>query len=423
MSLSETLFARAKKVMPGGVNSPVRAFQSVGGTPRFIRAAKGSKIYDADGIEYLDYIGSWGPMILGHGNREVEAAVMQAVGNGLSFGACTEQEVQLAELVCQHIPHIEMIRMVSSGTEAVMSALRLARGYTHRDKVIKFAGCYHGHSDSMLIKAGSGALTFGSPDSAGVTKGAVADTLSAKYNDLDSVEALFAHNKDKIACVIVEPVAANMGVAVPKEGFLSGLRELCDANGSLLIFDEVITGFRLCFGGASQFFSVTPDLVTYGKIIGGGMPVGAYGGKREIMEHVSPLGPVYQAGTLSGNPIAMAAGIATLRYLLNHPEVYDKINSLAQYMVDEIRKLTTYTVNHIGSLFSLFFTKEAVYDYDGALKSDTAKYAVYFNRMLQHNIYMPPAQFEAVFISNAHTRDDVDYTIQTIGNILKEDMQ
>ena len=248
-------------------------------------------------------------------------------------------------------------------------------------------------------------------------------SLFGKYNDLDSVEALFAHNKDKIACVIVEPVAANMGVAVPKEGFLSGLRELCDANGSLLIFDEVITGFRLCFGGASQFFSVTPDLVTYGKIIGGGMPVGAYGGKREIMEHVSPLGPVYQAGTLSGNPIAMAAGIATLRYLLNHPEVYDKINSLAQYMVDEIRKLTTYTVNHIGSLFSLFFTKEAVYDYDGALKSDTAKYAVYFNRMLQHNIYMPPAQFEAVFIGNAHTRDDVDYTIQTIGNILKEDMQ
>ncbi|MCR4962457.1 MAG: glutamate-1-semialdehyde 2,1-aminomutase [Firmicutes bacterium] len=420
MSISETWFARAQNVMPGGVNSPVRAFRSVGGGPRFIRAAKGSKIYDVDGNEYLDYIGSWGPMILGHAHEEVEAAVMQAVKNGLSFGACSEPEVRLAELVCGNIPHVEMIRMVSSGTEAVMSALRLARGYTRRDKVIKFAGCYHGHSDSMLIKAGSGALTFGVPDSAGVTKGAVADTLSAKYNDLDNVRALFAENKDKIACVIVEPVAANMGVAGPRDGFLQGLRDLCDANGSLLIFDEVITGFRLCFGGAGQYFGVIPDLVTYGKIIGGGMPVGAYGGKKEIMSQVSPLGPVYQAGTLSGNPVAMAAGIAALQYLLDHPQVYDKINALGEYMAQEIRKRTRYTVNQVGSLLSLFFTEETVGDYDEALRSDTAKYAAYFHKMLEHGIYLPPAQFEAVFISDAHSRADVDHTVETIGKVLQE---
>lgn len=420
MSISEALFERAKEVMPGGVNSPVRAFRSVGGTPRFIASAKGSRMKDVDGNEYIDYIGSWGPMILGHCKDEVETAVINAVKNGLSFGASTQMEVEVAELICKNIKHIEMIRMVSSGTEAVMSALRLARGYTNRDKIIKFEGCYHGHCDSMLVKAGSGALTFGAPDSSGVTKGAASDTLLASYNDLDSVASLFEKNRDEIACVIVEPVAANMGVIPPKDGFLQGLRELCDQNGSLLIFDEVITGFRLCFGGASEFYSVTPDLVTYGKIIGGGMPVGAYGGRREIMEKVSPVGSVYQAGTLSGNPIAMAAGFATLTYLLDNPSVYDKIKAMGQYMADEIRKITTYTVNQVGSLLCLYFTKEPVYDYASAIQSDTAKYAAYFNHMLKNHIYMAPAQFEAVFIGNEHSKEDIDDTVEVMQKILKD---
>lgn len=419
MNTSESLFARAVEVMPGGVNSPVRAFRSVGGSPRFIQSAKGSHITDVEGKNYLDYIGSWGPMILGHADDRVLQAVTEAAKDGLSFGASTEREVLLAELITKNIPHVEMIRMVSSGTEAVMSALRLARGFTGREKVIKFAGCYHGHSDSMLVKAGSGALTFGAPDSAGVTKGAAADTLLASYNDLDSVRTLLEENPGQVACIVVEPVAANMGVVLPEQGFLQGLRALCDRHGALLIFDEVITGFRLCFGGAAAFFQVIPDLVTYGKIIGGGMPVGAYGGRKDVMSHVSPSGTVYQAGTLSGNPIAMAAGLATLQALLDHPELYTHINLLGKQLADGLRE-TGYTVNHIGSLCGLFCTKEPVTDYRSAIRSDTAQYARYFNRMLQSGIYIAPAQFEAMFVSAAHTEEEIVTTIQTVKTILEE---
>lgn len=419
MNTSENLFARAVEVMPGGVNSPVRAFRSVGGSPRFIQSAKGSHITDVEGKTYLDYIGSWGPMILGHADDRVLQAVTEAAKDGLSFGASTEREVLLAELITKHIPHVEMIRMVSSGTEAVMSALRLARGFTGREKVIKFAGCYHGHSDSMLVKAGSGALTFGAPDSAGVTKGAAADTLLASYNDLKSVRTLLEENSEQVACIVVEPVAANMGVVLPEESFLQGLRALCDQHGALLIFDEVITGFRLCFGGAAAFFEVVPDLVTYGKIIGGGMPVGAYGGRKDVMSHVSPSGTVYQAGTLSGNPIAMAAGLATLQALLDHPELYTHINALGKQLADGLRE-TGCTVNHVGSLCGLFCTKEPVTDYQSAIQSDTAKYARYFNRMLQAGIYIAPAQFEAMFVSAAHTEKEIATTIQTAKTILEE---
>lgn len=419
MSVSEKLFERAKKVMPGGVNSPVRAFGAVGGAPRFIDRAKGSRIWDEDGRTYIDYISSWGPMILGHCDEDVEKAVAQAVKKGLSFGAATKAEVEIAELITQNIEHIDMIRMVNSGTEAVMSALRLARGYTGRDKIIKFEGCYHGHCDAMLVKAGSGALTFGNPDSSGVTKGAAEDTLIAKYNNLESVRRLFEENRDAVACVIVEPVAANMGVVPPEKGFLQGLRKLCDENNSLLIFDEVITGFRLSFGGAAEYFGVKPDIVTYGKIIGGGMPVGAYGGRREIMRMVSPEGSVYQAGTLSGNPIAMAAGKTMLTKLLENPNIYDDINKMGESAAQKIRGITDYTVNNVGSLCCLFFTKERVTDYESARKSDTDKYAAYFNGMLDGGIYVAPAQFEAMFISMAHTAEDIDKTISVMKNVLE----
>lgn len=418
MSVSDKLFERAKKVMPGGVNSPVRAFKSVGGSPRFITKAKGDRISDVDGNTYIDYIGSWGPMLLGHTDDDVENAVIEAVKNGLSFGASTELEVDIAELITQNIKHVDMIRMVNSGTEAVMSAVRLARGYTKKDKIIKFAGCYHGHCDSMLVKAGSGALTFSNPDSSGVTKGAAADTLIAQYNDLDSVVKLFDENKNGIACVIVEPVAANMGVVPPKDGFLQGLRKLCDENNALLIFDEVITGFRLCFGGAAEYFGITPDLVTYGKIIGGGMPVGAYGGRREIMSMVSPEGSVYQAGTLSGNPIAMTAGIVTLRKLLANPDVYENVNNMGRYMAEKMRKVTKYQVNNVGSLCCLFFADGEVYDYQSAVKSDTAKYAKYFNGMLENGIYVAPAQFEAMFVGNKHTKQDIDDTVEIMKKVI-----
>ncbi len=418
MSTSELLFKRAQEVMPGGVNSPVRAFKSVGGNPKFIKSAKGNKITDVDGNTYLDYIGSWGPMILGHADPDIIKAVQAATENGLSFGASTALEVEIAELITGNISHIEMIRMVSSGTEAVMSALRLARGYTQKEKIIKFAGCYHGHSDSMLVKAGSGALTFGAPDSKGVTVGTAQDTLIASYNDLNSVEDLFKENKDNVACVILEPVAANMGVVLPKDGFLKGLRELCNKYGALLIFDEVITGFRLSFGGAAEYFSVTPDLVTYGKIIGGGMPVGAYGGKKEIMSCVSPTGEVYQAGTLSGNPIAMTAGIVTLNKLKNNPNFYENINSLGKYFGEKLSEITDYTVNFVGSLSCMFFTKEKVLSFEDATKSDTALYSKYFGAMLDNKIYIAPAQFEAMFISNSHTKDDIDFTLDTISKVL-----
>lgn len=416
MTKSELLFERAKKVMPGGVNSPVRAFNAVGGAPRFIKSAKGAYIYDAEGREYLDYIGSWGPMILGHSNEKVLDAVKKTMVDGLSFGAATELEVLMAELITSIVKPVEMVRMVSSGTEAVMSALRLARGYTGREKIIKFSGCYHGHSDSMLVKAGSGALTNSNPDSSGVTKGAAKDTLLAEYNDVDSVAKLFDSNKGEVAAVIVEAVGANMGVVPPQKGFLEGLRKLCDENNALLIFDEVITGFRLSLGGAMEYFSVNADLVTYGKIIGGGMPVGAYGGRREIMENISPIGSVYQAGTLSGNPVAMTAGLVTLTELKNNPQIYTKINDMASRLANGIRKNTNFTVNNVGSLLCTFFTDGEVYDYETARSSDTKKYAEYFNYVINNGVYIAPAQFEAMFVSNAHTNDDIDKTIDIIKN-------
>ena len=410
---SEELFERAKKVMPGGVNSPVRAYRSVGMNPLFIARAKGNRIWDADGKEYIDFIGSWGPMILGHGDPDVLEAIEKQVKDGLSFGACTELEVEMAELITSHIPHVEMIRMVSSGTEATMSAIRVARGYTGRSKLIKFEGCYHGHSDSLLVKAGSGAMTFGNPDSAGVTKGAAEDTLVAEYNNLDSVRTLFEANPGEVACVIIEPVAANMGVIPPEEGFLQGLRKLCTQEGALLIADEVITGFRMGFAGASAYYGIEPDLVTYGKILGGGMPVGAYGGKKEVMECVSPVGPVYQAGTLSGNPVAMAAGLATLKKLLAHPEIYDRIEAHAKTLAENLREITEYTVNQIGSLLCVYHTSQPVSDYAGACTSDLEAFTATFRALLSKGIYTAPSQFEAMFLSAAFTDEDIEHVTET----------
>ena len=418
---SEALFERAVKCIPGGVNSPVRAFGSIGGTPRFIKKAKGSHIFEVDGNEYIDYIDSWGPCILGHDHPAIREAVVKAAENGLSFGCATEIEVEMAEFICESIPSIEMIRMVNSGTEAVMSALRAARGYTGRDKIIKFAGCYHGHSDAMLVSAGSGVMTSGVPDSAGVTKGCTQDTLTAVYNDLDSVRQIMEANEGQVAAVIVEPVGANMGVVLPKEGFLQGLRDLCTKNGALLIFDEVITGFRLGFTGAQGRFGVTPDLTTYGKIIGAGMPVGAYGGRKEVMEMVSPAGPVYQAGTLSGNPIAMAAGLTQLRILYENPDIYQKLEEKGEKLYGTIteilaEKQAPCRVNHIGSLGCVFFTTENVTDYASAKTSDTKAYADYFNYMLNHGVHLAPAQFEAMFLSDAHTSEDIEKTLELVRN-------
>ena len=418
---SEALFERAVKCIPGGVNSPVRAFGSIGGTPRFIKKAKGSHIFDVDGNEYIDYIDSWGPCILGHDHPAIREAVVKAAENGLSFGCATEIEMEMAEFICERIPSIEMIRMVNSGTEAVMSALRAARGYTGRDKIIKFAGCYHGHSDAMLVSAGSGVMTSGVPDSAGVTKGCTQDTLTAVYNDLDSVRKIMEANEGQVAAVIVEPVGANMGVVLPEEGFLQGLRDLCTKNGALLIFDEVITGFRLGFTGAQGRFGVTPDLTTYGKIIGAGMPVGAYGGRKEIMEMVSPAGPVYQAGTLSGNPIAMAAGLTQLRILYENPDIYQKLEKKGEKLYGSIteilaEKQAPCRVNHIGSLGCVFFTTEPVTDYASAKTSDTKAYADYFHYMLNHGVHLAPAQFEAMFLSDAHTSEDIEKTLELVKN-------
>lgn len=413
MTKSEELFERAVKCIPGGVNSPVRAFGSVGETPRFITRADKAYLYDEDGSAYLDFVGSWGPMILGHNHPVVLEAVVEAARSGLSFGAATRREVEMAELICQMVPSIEMVRMVNSGTEAVMSAVRTARGFTGRNKIMKFMGCYHGHSDAMLVKAGSGVMTQGIPDSAGVPAGCTEDTLSAVYNDLESVEALFEANRDQIAAVIVEPVGANMGVVPPEPGFLEGLRRLCTEQGALLIFDEVITGFRLGADGAQGYFGVTPDLTTFGKIIGGGMPVGAYGGSREIMSMVAPSGPVYQAGTLSGNPVAMAAGMAQLTILKEHPEMYRKLNETGDWFFGEMERILReagmpWQVNHVGSLGCVFFTAEPVKNYAAAKTSDVNKYADYFRYMLHHGIYLAPAQFEAMFLSDAHTREDLE---------------
>lgn len=416
---SSELFDRALKVMPGGVNSPVRAYRSVGMTPLFIEKAKGNRIWDADGNEYIDFVGSWGPMILGHADDDVLAAISKRMQKGFSFGACAELEVELAELVVRNIPYVEQIRMVNSGTEATMSALRIARGYTGRNKIVKFEGCYHGHSDGLLVKAGSGAMTFGNPDSTGVTKGAAADTLVASYNDLDSVKALFAGNPGEIACVIVEPVAANMGVVPPAEGFLKGLRELCMKEGALLIVDEVITGFRLAFGGACQALDLEPDLVTYGKIIGGGMPVGAYGGKKEIMETVSPTGPVYQAGTLSGNPIAMTAGLVTLKKLLADPSIYTHLDAMGARLAEGLREITGCTVNQIGSLVGLFLTEQPVFSYADACTADTEKFTALFKGLLEEGVYIAPSPFESMFISAPFTEADVDRVLEAYRKVWK----
>lgn len=421
MGLSEELFDRAVKVIPGGVNSPVRAYGAIGIAPRFIDRADGCHIYDVDGKEYVDYIDSWGPMILGHNFPEVKESVLKACEKGLSFGCATAIEVEMAEFICAHIPHVDMVRMVNSGTEAVMSAVRVARGFTGKNKIIKFAGCYHGHSDAMLVSAGSGVMTSGVPDSAGVPKGCTEDTMTAVYNDLDSVRALMEQADGQTAAVIVEAVGANMGVVPPKKGFLEGLRKLCDEYGALLIFDEVITGFRLAFGGAAEYFGVTPDLVTYGKIIGAGMPVGAYGGRREIMELVSPVGKVYQAGTLSGNPIAMAAGLTQLKYLYEHQEIYKDLEEKGKRLYCGMEKILAeknlpYHINHVSSLGSLFFTEQEVVDYTSAKSSDTKAFSEYFKGMLAQGIHMAPSQFEAMFLSVAHTDEIIDQTLEAVRN-------
>lgn len=421
MGLSEELFDRAVKVIPGGVNSPVRAYGAIGIAPRFIDRADGCHIYDVDGKEYVDYIDSWGPMILGHNFPEVKESVLKACEKGLSFGCATAIEVEMAEFICDHISHVDMVRMVNSGTEAVMSAVRVARGFTGKNKIIKFAGCYHGHSDAMLVSAGSGVMTSGVPDSAGVPKGCTEDTMTAVYNDLDSVRALMEQADGQTAAVIVEAVGANMGVVPPKKGFLEGLRKLCDEYGALLIFDEVITGFRLAFGGAAEYFGVTPDLVTYGKIIGAGMPVGAYGGRREIMELVSPVGKVYQAGTLSGNPIAMAAGLTQLKYLYEHQEIYKDLEEKGKRLYGGMEKILAeknlpYHINHVSSLGSLFFTEQEVVDYTSAKSSDTKAFSEYFKGMLAQGIHMAPSQFEAMFLSVAHTDEIIDQTLEAVRN-------
>ena len=416
MQKSKKLFTEAKKVIPGGVNSPVRAFRAVGLDPLFVSRSRGSKIYDADGRVYIDYVSSWGPMILGHAHPQVRQAMSQALSRGWSYGAATELEVRLAQKISQAIPSMELLRMVSSGTEAAMSALRVARGFTGRDKIVKFEGCYHGHADSFLVKAGSGAITFGIPDSAGIPPALAAHTLTAPYNDLSAVQAIFDQNPSQISGVIVEPVAGNMGIVLPREGFLKGLEEICRKNGSLLIFDEVITGFRLTYGGVQKIFGITPDLTCLGKVIGGGMPVGAYGGRREVMEKVAPLGPVYQAGTLSGNPLAMTCGLATLE-VLKAKAVYRKIDSLSHNLCQGLhalfsRKGVPARINRSGSMFTLFFTGEEVWDYGSAKKADVSRYAQYFQKMLQGGVWLPPSQFEACFVSLAHTPKDMERTLE-----------
>lgn len=414
---SQQLFLKAQQFIPGGVNSPVRAFKAVGGTPVFIRSAKGPYLFDEDGNRYIELINSWGPMILGHAHEVVEKAVSDALQHSFSFGAPTKKEVEIAELIVSMVPSVEKIRMVNSGTEATMSAIRLARGFTGRDKMIKFEGCYHGHGDSFLIAAGSGAITFGTPDSPGVPKGVANDTLTARYNDLEHVKQLIEANPKQIAAIILEPVAGNMGCVLPEPGFLQGLRELCTKEGILLIFDEVMTGFRLSRGGAQERFGVMPDLTTLGKIIGGGMPVGAYGGRREIMDFVSPAGPVYQAGTLSGNPIAMAAGYAMLEYLDYHPETYRTLENtgdrLANGIKSSLAKLgLNYTVNHIGSMLTLFFTGEKVHNFETAKTSDTALFGKYFHAMLEEGVYLAPSQYEALFFSTALEESHLDHILE-----------
>ncbi len=413
---SRQLYATAKQYIPGGVNSPARSWRAVGGEPLFIAKGKGSRVWDADGNEYIDYVCSWGPLIAGHAHPEVVAAVRAAAENGMSFGAPTEAENTLARMVVEAVPSMELARFVSSGTEAAMSALRLARAFTGRDKIIKFEGGYHGHADALLVAAGSGATAHGVPDSAGVTASFARDTLVAQYNDLPSVEAHFRQFPDGIACIIVEPVAGNMGVVPPKQGFLEGLRGLTSRYGALLIFDEVITGFRVSYGGAQRFYGVTPDITALGKIIGGGMPVGAYGGRRDIMQKVSPLGPMYQAGTLSGNPVAMAAGAKTLE-ILQRPGVYEELESKAQALEKGLREVfaeaeTPLTINRVGSMMTLFFNPGAVMGWPSVAASDREGFARFFHRMLDQGVYLPPSPFEAMFVSLAHSDDDIQRTVE-----------
>lgn len=414
---SEQLFERAKKTIPGGVNSPVRAFKSVGGSPVFIKSAKGAYLYDEDGNQYIELINSWGPMILGHAHPKIQAALSKALENSFSYGAPTRREIEMAELICHMVPSVESVRMVNSGTEACMSAIRVARGFTGRNKIIKFEGCYHGHGDSFLIAAGSGAYTMGSPDSLGVTQGVANDTLTAPYNDLAAVKQLVEANPNQIACIILEPVVGNMGCVLPKDGFLQGLRDICTKENIVLIFDEVMTGFRLARGGAQELFGIKPDLSTFGKIIGGGLPVGAYGGRKEIMDCISPVGKVYQAGTLSGNPMAMAAGLAMLTELNDNPSIYEKLEEITLKVVTGIRKTLqklklNYTINQIGSMYSLFFTDQEVTDFRTAKTSNTELFGKYFHQMLSRGVYLAPSQFESLFLSLALSEEDIAQIIQ-----------
>lgn len=421
---SSALFDEAQKVIPGGVNSPVRAFKAVGGTPVFVEKAKGAYLYDADGNRFIDYINSWGPMILGHAHEAVVNAVIEKAKLGTSFGMPTEIETQIALLAVSMVPNIDKIRFVNSGTEACMSAVRLARGFTGREKIIKFAGCYHGHSDSFLIQAGSGAVTFGSPNSPGVTVGTAKDTLLAGYNNLDDVSKLIEINKNEIACIIIEPVAGNMGCIPPKKGFLEGLRKLCDENEILLIFDEVMTGFRLAAGGAQELYGVDADIITFGKVIGGGLPVGAFAARSEIMDHLAPLGPVYQAGTLSGNPLAMAAGLAMLQELNANPEVFDSLNKKTEYLHKGLSKELSlanvaHTINRVGSMISVHFSEKPVIDFSTAAEANGENFKKFFHGMLNEGIHIAPSAFETWFICDALTYEDLDATIKACGNVAK----
>lgn len=421
---SSALFVEAQKVIPGGVNSPVRAFKAVGGDPIFVEKAQGAYLYDVDGNQLIDYINSWGPMILGHAYAPVVNAVVEKAKKGTSFGMPTKIETDIATLAVSMVPNIDKIRFVNSGTEACMSAVRLARGFTGKDKIIKFAGCYHGHSDSFLIQAGSGAVTFGTPNSPGVTEGTAKDTLLATYNDLDNVAQLISANKDEIACIIIEPVAGNMGCIPPAEGFLEGLRELCDKNNILLIFDEVMTGFRLAPGGAQQLFGVKADIVTFGKVIGGGLPVGAFAARAKIMDYLAPIGPVYQAGTLSGNPLAMAAGLAMLNELNHNPSIFESINKKTEYLHQGLEKVLSeakvkFTINRLGSMISVHFSENKVVDFDSAAEANNDNFKKFFHGMLDEGIYIAPSAFETWFLCDALTYDDLDKTIAACAKVAK----
>ncbi len=422
---SSSLFKEAQRVIPGGVNSPVRAFNAVGGTPVFVEKAKGAYLFDVDGNKLIDYINSWGPMILGHAYDPVVNAIIEKAKLGTSFGMPTEIETEIATLAVSMVPNIDKIRFVNSGTEACMSAVRLARGFTAKDKIIKFAGCYHGHSDSFLIQAGSGAITFGKPNSPGVTAGTAKDTLLTNYNDLENVAEIIAKNKEEIACIIIEPVAGNMGCISPKDGFLKGLRDLCDANQILLIFDEVMTGFRLAKGGAQELFGINADIVAFGKVIGGGLPVGAFAARKEIMDYLAPDGPVYQAGTLSGNPLAMAAGFAMLSELNSKPDIFSSLNEKTEYLQKGLNEVLLenniqHTINRVGSMMSIHFSENPVTDFASAVIANTENFKIFFHKMLNEGVYIPPSAFETWFVCDALTYEDLDFTIEACRKVTKK---